>query len=312
MRIAIFGTGGVGAYFGGRLAQAGNDVTFIARGKQLDAIIARGLQVHSINGSFAVHPAKATDRPSGVGVVDLVLCCVKAYQVPEVAEEMRHLVGPGTMVMTLQNGVEAHIALSRTIHSRHILPGVCKIISMLEAPGIIRHESVEPSLTFGEMDGSLTPRVEHLVKLFSDSHGVTVYTSRNILSVLWKKLMLMAPWGGLGALSRSPIGVIRKMPETREMLLTSVREVYAVARATGIVVDEKAIDATMGFIDHLAPGATTSMQRDIMEARRSELNEQCGAVVRFGDKGGVSTPLSRFIYHSLLPLEGMARGEIAI
>ena len=121
--------------------------------------------------------------------------------------------------------------------------------------------------------------------------------------------MLIAPWGGVGALTRSPIGIIRSLPETREMLLTSIREVYTVARAIGVSVEEKTIDAAMGFIDQLAPEATSSMQRDIMDARKSELNEQCGAVVRFGEKSGVQTPLNRFIYHSLLPLEIRARGE---
>jgi 2-dehydropantoate 2-reductase len=310
MKIAVFGSGGVGGYFGGRLAQAGNDVIFIARGKHLDAINASGLQVGSIKGSFTVHPARATDRPREIGAVDLVLCCVKSYQVPEVAEDIRHLVAPETVVITLQNGVEAHIALSRAVDSRNILPGVCRIISMVEGPGVIRHASVDPSLVFGELDGKLTRRVKDLSQLFANSYGVTAHVSQNILRTLWKKLMLMAPWGGLGALTRSPVGIIRNLPETREMLLTSVQEVCTAARANGVAVDEQAIEATMDFIDRLAPEATTSMQRDIMGGRKSELNEQCGAVVRSGEKGGVPTPLSRIIYHSLLPLELKARKEI--
>lgn len=309
MKIAVFGSGGVGGYFGGRLAQAGNDVTFVARGKHLDAIKTNGLRVESINGNFTVRPAQATDRPSEIGAADLVLCCVKSWQVPEVAGEIQHLVGPATLVVTMQNGVEAHIYMSRAVHSRHILPGVCRIISMIESPGRIRHTAVEPSLVFGETDGKMTRRVERLTQLFADVQGVSVHASRNILQALWKKLMLMAPWGGVGALTRSPIGILRNLPETRDMLLTTVREVCAVARATGIGVDEKAIDDVVGFMDQLAPESTTSMQRDIMEGRPSELNEQCGAVVRFGEKSGAPTPLSRFIYHSLLPHERKARGE---
>jgi 2-dehydropantoate 2-reductase len=312
MKIAVFGSGGVGGYFGGRLAQAGNDVTFIARGRHLDAIRTNGLHVSSIKGPFDVRPAKATDQPLEIGAVDLVLCCVKSWQVQEVADGIRLVVGPETVVITMQNGVEAHVHLSRTVGRKHILPGVCRIISMIEAPGRIRHVAVDPSLMFGEMDGKSTRRVKHLTQVFADLQGVTAHPSQNILQALWEKLMLMAPWGGLGALTRSPIGVVRSLPETREILLASVREVCAVARATGAGVDEKAIDATMGFIDRLAPEATTSMQRDIMEGRKSELNEQCGAVVRFGERGGVETPLSRFTFHSLLPLERKARGELVV
>lgn len=312
MKIAVFGSGGVGGYFGGRLAQAGNEVTFVARGKHLQAITTHGLQVSSINGDFAVRPAQATDRPWEIGTVDLVLCCVKSWQVTEAAEQIRHLVGPETVVLTMQNGVEAHLYLSRAMDSRHILPGVCRIISLIEAPGRIRHAAVAPSLVFGEVDGKVTPRVNKLMKLFADVQGVDVHASQDILQALWKKLMLMAPWGGIGALARSPMGILRSLPETRDMLMTAVREVYAVARATGVRIDEKAIDAVMGFMDQLTPESTTSMQRDIMEGRPSELNEQCGAVVRFGEKGGVQTPLSRFIYHSLLPMERKARGALSI
>jgi 2-dehydropantoate 2-reductase len=311
MKIAVFGSGGVGGYFGGRLAQAGNQVTFVARGAHLEAIKNHGLRVESINGNFTVHPARATDRPSEIGTVDLVLCCVKAWQVPDVAEEIRRLVGEETVVITMQNGVEAPLFLTRAIPVRHILPGVCRIISMIEAPGRIRHAAVEPSLVFGETDGKMTRRVENLTRLFADVKGVSVQPSREISQALWKKLMLMAPWGGVGALTRSPIGILRSMPETRDMLMTAVREVYAVARATQVQMDEKTIDAVIAFMDQLAPESTTSMQRDIMEGRRSELNEQCGAVVRFGEKTGLPTPLSRFIYHSLLPMERIARGETA-
>ena len=310
MKVAVIGSGGVGGYFGGRLAQAGNDVTFVARGKHLEAIKTNGLHVKSIKGDFSVRPAKATDDPSKIGAVDLVLCCVKSWQVAEVAGEIRHLVGPEAVIITVQNGVEAHTTLSKTIDSKHILPGVCRIISMMEAPGRIRHLAVDPYLAFGEMDGKMSSRAENLAGMFNQSPGLTVQASRNILQALWQKFMLIAPWGGVGALTRAPIGVIRSMPETREMLQTSIREVFSVARASGINIEEKSIAAAMGFIDQLAPEATSSMQRDIMEGRKSELNEQCGAVVRFGERGGVQTPVSRFIYHSLLPLERKARGEI--
>jgi 2-dehydropantoate 2-reductase len=311
MKIAVFGSGAIGGYFGGRLAQAGHDVTFIARGSHLDAIKADGLQVKSIHGDFVIHPVKATDRPEVVGIVDVVLCCVKSWQVSGIADSIRLLCGPQTVVIPLQNGVEAHTAFSQALDPKNIVPGVCRIISMIEAPGRIHHAGADPQLVVGELDGRISERVQEIARTFSNAAGMAVHASRHILPALWKKFMLIAPWGGLGALTRAPIGVIRSMAETRDMLVNSIREVFDVAVANGVAVDETAVDATMGFIDTLPPGGTASMQRDIMAGRPSELNEQSGAVVRFGGTGAVRTPVNRFIYHSLLPLERIARGEIS-
>lgn len=311
MKIAVIGTGGVGAYFGGRLAQAGNDVTFVARGKHLEAIVARGLQVESIRGDFSIHPALATDRPETIGPVELVLCCVKSWQVPEAAESIRTMMGPETVVIPLQNGVEAHATLSEKMGAAHVLPGLCRIISLIVAPGHIRHAGADPYVAFGELDGRSSPRVEKVARVFAEAPGLTVELSRSILADLWQKFMLIAPWSGIGSLTRTPIGVMRSVPETRAMLLQSIREVLAVARANGVMVGEQAVEATLSLIDRMPPEGTASMQRDIMEGRPSELHEQCGAVVRFGEKTGVPTPVNRFIYHSLLPLEHKARGLLA-
>ncbi|MFZ1983020.1 MAG: 2-dehydropantoate 2-reductase [Desulfatitalea sp.] len=311
MKIAIVGTGGVGAYFGGRLAQAGKDVTFIARGNHLKAILADGLRVQSIQGDFRVYPAKSTDRPETIGPVDLVLCCVKSWQVSEAAGAIRTLMGPETVVIPLQNGVEAYATLSTMLGAAHVLPGLCRVIAMIVAPGHIRHAGADPFVAFGELDGRSSPRAEKVARVFSEARGLTVELSRSILADLWRKFMLIAPWSGIGALTRAPIGVFRSVPETRAMLLESIREVFAVARANGVAVTEQAVEATLALIDRMPPEGTASMQRDIMEGRPSELHEQCGAVVRFGDKGGVATPVNRFVYHSLLPLEQKARGLLS-
>ena len=309
MKICVFGAGAVGGYFGGRLAQAGNEVTFIARGGHLDAILTHGLQVKSINGDFTVHPAKATHHPEQVGPVDLILCCVKSWQVAEAAEAMAAMIGPQTIVIPLQNGVEAHATLSRALGSEHVLPGLCKLITMIEAPGRICHLGADPYLAFGEMDGSLSERAKAVVRVFSDAAGIRVHLSRNIVAQLWRKFMLIAPWSGVGAVTRMPIGVFRSLAETRELLMGSIREVYTVARAHGVDIEEKAIAETIDFIDRMPPEGTASMQRDIMDGRPSELEEQSGAVVRYGEQVGVPTPIHRFIYYSLLPLEGKARGN---
>jgi 2-dehydropantoate 2-reductase len=311
MKIVIFGSGAVGGYIGGRLAEAGHDVVFIARGKHLDAILTHGLHVKSIKGDFTIHPAAATDHAEEIGAVDVVLCCVKSWQVPEITGTLKRLIGPETMIITIQNGVEAHERLASAVGKNHILPGLCRLISMIESPGHIRHAGADPYMAFGELDGRSSQRTASLARSFADVRGLTVDVSRNILADLWKKFMLIAPWSGVGALTRSPIGVFRSLPETRELLLASIREVFDVARANGAGVEETAVAATIDFIDRLPPEGTASMQRDIIEGRPSELSEQCGAVVRFGEQGGIQTPMNRFIYHSLLPLEKKARGEIA-
>ncbi len=311
MKIAVFGTGAVGGYFGGRLAQAGNDVTFIARGAHLKSIQSDGLRVKSINGDFTIHPAQATDQPETIGEVDLVLCCVKSWQVKEIADQIKPLLKADSIIIPIQNGVEAHTTLSNSIGPKHVLPGLCKMISLVEAPGLISHRGIDPYLSFGELDGSMSRQVERLVKLFTDVQGVTINASTAILQELWLKFMIIAPWSGVGALTRSPVGVFRSVPQTRELLVQSIQEVFEVARAQGVNLDAGAVKSTIGFIDSVPAAGTASMQRDIMEGKPSELHEQCGTVARFGAEKGVQTPVNRFIYHSLLPLEYKARGELS-
>jgi len=308
MKMVVWGSGAVGGYFGGRLAQAGHDVTFIARGNHLEAILDDGLHVESLKGDFRVHPARATDRTEGIGAVDVVLCCVKSWQVAAAAETMRPLVGAGTVVIPLQNGVEAHATLAEALGPEHVLPGVCRLISMIKAPGRIAHVGADPFITFGELDNRSHHRAEAIAGAFAEAQGLSVAVSTDIMADLWKKFMLIAPWGSIGALTRTPIGVMRCVPETRDMLERSIREVLAVALGHGVAVDPAAADQIIPFIDKLPHDGTASMQRDIMAGRPSELHEQTGAVVRFGEAVGVDTPVNRFIYYSLLPLEGKARG----
>jgi 2-dehydropantoate 2-reductase len=310
MRIVVYGTGGVGGYFGGRLAQAGMDVTFIARGRHLQAIEKHGLRVDSINGDFTVHQAIATDDPAMVGKVDVVLCCVKSWQVSEAAMAMRPMIGPNTIVVPLQNGVEAPGMLADVLGEEKILGGLCKIISMTHDPGHIRHVGAEPYITFGEFDNQQTERTKRLYRAFSEATGLTVEIAADINTALWKKFILIAPWSGVGAVTRAPVGVFRHLPETRQMLLQSMKEVFNTAIAREVDLSKEVLEETMEFIDALPEEGTASMQRDIIEGRPSELNEQNGAVVRFGNVVGVQTPVNEFIYNSLLPLEMRARGQL--
>ncbi len=310
MRIAVFGTGAAGGYFGGRLAQAGEDVVFLARGSHLDAIRAGGLRVESIEGDFAVHPAQATDAPAGVGRVDVVLLGVKAWQVPEAAEAMRPMVGPETFVVPLQNGVDAPAQLGSVLGAERVLGGLCRIISYVTAPGRIRHAGVEPYLAFGELDGRRSGRAERFREACGRAAGLRAEIPADIRLAMWRKFLLISAWSGVGALSRAPVGVIRGHPATRRMLEQALREIQAVAGAHGVPLPPEAVGETLAFLDAAPPEGTTSMQRDLAEGRPSELASQSGAVVRLAEEAGVEVPLHTIIYHSLLPLELRARGEL--
>ncbi len=309
MRIVVFGTGGAGGYFGGRLAQAGEDVTFIARGKHLKAIREHGLRVDSVKGDFLVQPAQATDDPAQVGVVDVVLLGVKAWQVPEAVHAMHSLIGPETFIVPLQNGVEAPSQLAEVLGAQHVLGGLAKIISIKVGPGHIHHAGAEPYVAFGELDSRPSERSERLRQAFERA-GVSVEIPPDIQVALWDKFLFVVSWGGMGAVTRAPIGVLRSVPETRRMLEQAMHEILAVARASKIALPDDTIRRTIAFVDTLPPSGTTSLQRDIAEGKPSELDSWNGAVVRLGKEVGVATPLNTFIYHSLLPLELQSQGQL--
>jgi len=309
MRIAVFGTGAVGGYFGGRLAQAGEDVVFIARGEQLRALKAHGLRVDSIKGDFALQPVQATDDPAQVGVVDAVIVGVKTWQVPEAARAMRPLVGPETFVVPLENGVEAPDQLAAVLGAEHVLGGLCRIVSFVVEPGHVRHAGLEPYVALGELDNRPGERAERLRDAFTQA-GVNAEIPADIQVAIWEKFLFIASFSGVGAVTRAPAGVLRSLPETRRMLEAAMREVLAVAQARGIGMTEEAVSRTMALIDGLPEAGTASMQRDIIGGQPSELESQNGAVVRLGQEVGVDVPLHGFMYRCLLPLELRARGEL--
>ena len=309
MRFAIFGVGAVGGYFGGRLAQAGEDVTFIARGQHLQALRANGLRVDSIKGDFALSTVTATDDPAQIGAVDVVLVGVKTWQVPAAAESIRPLLGENTLVLPLQNGVDAPAQLVKILGREHVCGGLAKIISFIAGPGHIRHTGADPYIALGELDNQPSDRVEQLRHALQRS-GVKAEIPPDITTALWAKFLFVASWGGVGAITRAPIGVIRSVFQTRRMLEIAMQEIHEVAAAHNINLAPDAVSASMEFIDTLPPNGTTSMQRDIIENRPSEIDSWTGAVVRFGRDAGVSVPINEFIYSSLLPLERKARGEL--
>lgn len=307
MRIAVFGAGGVGGYFGGRLAQAGHAVVFIARGPHLDAIRRDGLRVSSIAGDFTVAPAEATAETESVGPVDAVLVCVKAWQVAEAAAALGPMLGGASFVLPLENGVEAADQLAAAVGSERVLGGLCRLMSYVAGPGRIRHAGVDPTIEFGERNRSSSERVAALRAAFDGTIGVTAKVSDDVETALWEKFLFIAPFSGVGALTGLPAGALRSAPETRAMLTDAMREVFDLAHARGVALRADAVERTLAFIDALPEAATASMQRDILEGRPSELEYQNGAIVRLAREAGVRVPVNERIYAGLLPAEQRAR-----
>lgn len=310
MRIAVLGSGAVGGYFGGRLAEAGEDVQFVARGEHLAALRERGLRVTSVDGDFAIRPASVTDDLSGLRSADVVLLGVKAWQVSQAAEAMRPFVSGSTFVVPLQNGIEAPEQLAEVLGPGRVVGGLCRIIAYLDGPGHIRHAGAAPYVAFGELDGTVSARVSELRRAFSRARGLTVEVPPDIRAAMWDKFVFIAALSGVGAVTRAPIGVIRSQPESRRLLEQALQEIYAVAAGHGVTLPADTVQKILAYIDTMPADGTASMQRDVIHGRPSELEAQVGAVVRLGERRGVAVPVHRLIYAALLPLERRARGEL--
>jgi 2-dehydropantoate 2-reductase len=310
VRIGIFGTGAVGGYFGGRLAEAGEDVVFLARGAHLHAIVERGLRVSSIRGDFTIQPAHAVERPSEAGPVDVVLLGVKAWQVPEAARALGPMLRPETFVVPLQNGVEAPGQLAEALGRERVFGGICRVLSTIKEPGYIEQSGVDPYIAFGELDGNLSARAERLREVFGRARGVTAEIPPDIVAAMWTKFLFISALSGVGAITRSTAGVIRSKPETRRLVIQALEEARSVALAYRVRLSEDVVNQVMHLIDDLPEQGTASMQRDIAAGRPSELASQSGAVVRLGQAVGVPVPVHTLIYESLLPLEKRARAAL--
>lgn len=306
MKIAIMGTGGVGGYYGGLLAQQGHEVTFIARGAHLQAIQKNGLQIKSIHGDFSISPAKAAADPAKVGVVDFALVCVKTYVTDSVARTMIPLVGAQTTVLSLQNGIDAAERIGEVIGVEHVIGGATWISSALEAPGVIKQMSQFRRIVVGELGGGISPRVEALVEAFRPT-GVTIEVSDDIRKILWTKFVFISAASSLGSLTRLPMGEYRAVPETHAMIVSLMKEVKVVAHAQGIALDADVVEKSLAFIDASAPHIKASMQLDVETGHRSEIEAMIGVIGRKGRELGVPTPTADFIYAALLPIDLKAR-----
>ncbi|MBS1109578.1 MAG: 2-dehydropantoate 2-reductase, partial [Anaeromyxobacteraceae bacterium] len=273
-----------------------------------EAIRAQGLRVHGPWGTFVVRPGVA-EEPAGLArgsPFDAVLVCVKAGQVREVAAALRPLVGEGTVVVPLQNGVEAAEALSTELGAGRVAGGLCHVFAWREGPGEVRTTGTPLQITLGELKGPVTPRLTRLAEAIRGA-GAGAVLADDVVAAAWEKFLFIDPFGSVGAVTRAPIGVMRSEPRTRALLVAAVEEVDALARARGVALAADAVARTLARYDELPAEATASMQRDVAAGRPSELHEQTGAVVRLGEAAGANVPVHRFLYAALLPQEAAAR-----
>ena len=298
MRIAVMGTGGVGGYFGGRLAAGGQDVTFIARGEHLRAIRERGLRVESHHGGFLVAPARATDDPSEVGPVDLVMFCVKMWDTDSAGELVRPMLGPGTGVVSFQNGVDNEERLVAILGPQHVLGGVAYVMSGIAEPGVVRQRGPLARLLFGELDGAASPRAQAFLEACRAA-GIEAELTANIQRALWTKFLFLCAFSGMTSLTRATIGPILQDPDTREMFLDCMREVEAVARARDVDLAPGIMEEQTAFADARPPEFTSSMYLDLEGGGRLELEWLSGAVARMGRELSVPTPVNQLIYAAL-------------
>ena len=299
MRIVIIGAGGVGGYFGARLIAAGEDVTFVARGAHLAALQTTGLRVESPKGDLHLAEVKAASGADAIGVADVVLLTVKMYDIESAAAALAPLIGPDTVVVTLQNGVEAVDIVARHVGRDHVAGGVAYVAAVIAEPGLIRHTSLD-SLIFGELDGRRSNRLVAL-EAACQRAGFSARISEHIDVDLWSKFSRLAVFSGMTALTRSPIGVLRDDPDLLAMLQQACEESASVARARGIVLPESLMDEIMQMVRQLPHHAKSSMLEDLERGRRLELPWLSGAVVRLGREAGVATPIHSFIATVLKP-----------
>jgi 2-dehydropantoate 2-reductase len=300
MKIAILGAGGVGGYYGALLARAGHEVTFIARGTHLQALRQKGLQVKSLFGNFLVAPAKALEHPADVGPVDLVIVATKTYHLEGAAHALLPLLGPETVILPLQNGVDAAERIGAVAGMEHLIGGATWLSAAMEAPGVIGQYSQFRRIVLGEFDRRTTPRVKRVHAALTKT-DVTVEISDDILKTLWTKFLFIASVSAMGCLTRVTFGEFRAVPETRAVMKACMAETAAVARARGVALDADVIENTLAFIDKSDSGLKPSMQRDLEAGRITELESLIGIVARLGRESGVPAPAMEWAYAMLKP-----------
>jgi 2-dehydropantoate 2-reductase len=294
MRIAIMGSGGVGGYFGARLAQGGCDVGFIARGAHLAALREFGLVVESQLGNVSLSKVSATDDPATLGPVDLVIISVKLWDTETAAHAISPIVGPATAVLSLQNGVQKDDVLRSVFGDRPILGGICYISATIARPGVISHTGTVQKIVFGEYDGQRSARAEAFLEACRRA-GIDVELSLEIRKAIWEKFVFLVGLSAATTAIRLPIGPIRKDPRTRRFLLDIMREVVAVGRADGVALSAEYAEDLLAYCDGLPAEMAASMYHDLEHGNRLEVDWLSGAVAELGQTAGIPTPLNRAV-----------------
>jgi 2-dehydropantoate 2-reductase len=300
MRIAVVGAGGVGGGYGAALAKAGADVTFIARGAHLEAMKNKGLRLESPRGDIHLVPTQATDDPKTVGPVDIVLFCVKLWDVESAGAAIRPMVAADTAVIPLQNGVDAADRLAPILGRQAVMGGVANISATIGEPGVIRQTGTVLRMVFGELDGAKSARGEAFAALCTKA-GIDGVLSTSIQTELWMKFILLASNASIMALARLPVGKLRDDPDIAPWFTTAYEEVAAVGRAAGVALPADAVERTLNFNRNAPPHLIPSMAVDLLRGNRIELPWLSGKVVELGKKHGVPTPTHAFMYATLKP-----------
>lgn len=305
MKIVIIGAGGVAGYFGGKLAKAGYDITFLTRGESLRVIKDNGLIVKSIIEDFHVFP-KASDNYAVVNTADLVILGVKSWQIDSIARKIKPYLQHTATVLPLQNGADNANRLLKILAPKNTIAGLCRIVSKIESPGVIDHFGYEPEIVFGEISNKKTERILKIKEAF-DKAGFKNRISENIQRDIWLKFLFIASISAFGALTRSVLGVMREDAYLRNILIKTAEEVVRIGRAQGVTLTANDIDNCFKVIDKIDYDTTMSLQRDMMQGKPSELENFNGYIVQQGDKMDIETPVNDFIYYSLRPMELKAR-----
>ena len=301
MRIAVMGAGSIGGYFGGMLAQSGNDVTLIARGKHLETIRKDGLKILNDDGHFLVK-CDATDDPTSIGVVDLVLLTVKTYQNDMAIPPLRSLIDSSTSILCLQNGMDSYQSITRLLQIQDPLPGAAYIEASVQSPGIIRQSGTVVKIVFGELNGTLSSRGTEIQKVLSDS-GIDTQFTTDILKTLWTKFLFISTMAGITCLTRETLAQLVPKEDWPNIIIDCMKEIEAVGRRNNINLENDVVKTTMDYITESLENMQASMHTDLMAGRPLELDALNGAVVRAGKLADIPTPINSLIYAMLKPYE---------
>jgi len=300
MRIAVIGTGGVGGYCGGRLAQAGHDVTFVARGRNLAALRERGLVIESGTGNAHVTQATFTDDVAAVAPCDVAMFCVKLWDVDTAARQIAPLVARGGVVIPFQNGVDAPDVLSRTLGAAKVLGGIAYIAATIREPGVIAHTGSMARLVVGPFEGG-NAEAAHAFRSACVDANVQCDVSPDVRRALWEKFCMLSAMSGCTSMSRQPVGVVRAVPELRAAFEAAAREGWSVGRAKGVALADDYVSRQLAFLDGLPAEMRSSMQNDLAAGNRLEAPWLSGAVVRMAAEAGVPAPVSATMYAAVAP-----------